>query len=194
MNGLARIAGCDRPHQPRDWGNGTEQSVQPEPPFTVFEMDTGFAAAPVNAVVRRDWRHYVARPLGRNPTSETSSLTTRLILARIWPECGTKSYWLPKPSRICNASRQVLALRSGTLSSGICDTSQQRPARFASSGSAAYSRPQYRLRVGDDVRVFYDVTEDTVEVLAIVPKSQTNDWLERYGDSDEEGASDATEG
>lgn len=28
-----------------------EQSVQPEPPFTVFEMDIGFAAAPVNAVV-----------------------------------------------------------------------------------------------------------------------------------------------
>ncbi len=142
--------------------------------------------------MRRDWRHCVARRLGRNPTSETSSLTTRHILARIWPECGAKSYWLPKPSRICNASRQVFALRSGTLSSGICDASQRRPARLASSGSAA--RPQYRLRVGDDVRVFYDVTEDTVEVLAIVPKSEANDWLERYGDSDEEGASDSTEG
>ena len=32
------------------------------------------------------------------------------------------------------------------------------------------SRPQYRLRVGDDIRVFYDVTDGTVEVLAIVPK------------------------
>ncbi|MCH7961052.1 MAG: type II toxin-antitoxin system RelE/ParE family toxin [Planctomycetes bacterium] len=49
-----------------------------------------------------------------------------------------------------------------------------------------HSRPQYRLRVGDDIRVFYDITEDTVEVLAIVPKSEANLWLERYGESDEE--------
>ena len=52
------------------------------------------------------------------------------------------------------------------------------------------SRPQYRLRVVDDTRVFYDVTEDTVEVLAIVPKSEANKWLERYGESDEESGSD----
>lgn len=51
------------------------------------------------------------------------------------------------------------------------------------------SRPQFRLRVGDDVRVFYDVTEDTVEVLAIVPKSEADRWLERYGESDEESGS-----
>jgi len=41
-------------------------------------------------------------------------------------------------------------------------------------------RPQYRLRVQEH-RVFYDVTEDTVEVLAIVPKSKAAEWLERYG-------------
>lgn len=52
------------------------------------------------------------------------------------------------------------------------------------------SRPQYRLRVGDDVRVFYDVTDDTVEVLAIVPKSEANQWLERYGETDEKSGSD----
>ena len=51
------------------------------------------------------------------------------------------------------------------------------------------SRPQYRLRVGDGIRVFYDVTETAVEVLAIVPKSQALQWLERYGDSDEESSS-----
>jgi mRNA-degrading endonuclease RelE of RelBE toxin-antitoxin system len=52
------------------------------------------------------------------------------------------------------------------------------------------SRPQYRLRVGDDIRVFYDVTEETVEVLAILPKSESNQWLERYGETDEESAPD----
>jgi mRNA-degrading endonuclease RelE of RelBE toxin-antitoxin system len=37
-------------------------------------------------------------------------------------------------------------------------------------------RPQYRLRV-NEVRVFYDVTETTVEVLAIIPKEQAEGWL-----------------
>lgn len=41
-------------------------------------------------------------------------------------------------------------------------------------------QPQYRLRV-DDIRVFYDVTEETVEILAIVPKTEVAAWLERYG-------------
>ena len=42
------------------------------------------------------------------------------------------------------------------------------------------SRPQYRLRV-DEVRVFYDVTETSVDVLAIIPKSGAQAWLERKG-------------
>lgn len=37
--------------------------------------------------------------------------------------------------------------------------------------------------------MFYDVTEDTVEVLAIIPKSDADEWLERYGESDEAGGS-----
>ena len=41
------------------------------------------------------------------------------------------------------------------------------------------TRPQYRLRVGE-VRVFYDVTGSTVEILAIVPKSEADPWLARY--------------
>jgi mRNA-degrading endonuclease RelE of RelBE toxin-antitoxin system len=41
-------------------------------------------------------------------------------------------------------------------------------------------RPQYRLRVGD-FRVFYDVLEDSVEVLAIVAKAQADDWLKEIG-------------
>jgi len=38
------------------------------------------------------------------------------------------------------------------------------------------SRPQYRLRI-DEIRVFYDITVGTVEVLAIVPKSEVDKWL-----------------
>ena len=42
------------------------------------------------------------------------------------------------------------------------------------------SRPQYRLRV-DEVRVFYDVSASTVEVLAIVAKSEADSWLAQFG-------------
>ena len=42
------------------------------------------------------------------------------------------------------------------------------------------ARPQYRLRI-DEVRVFYDVSGSTVEVLAIVPKSEAQPWLARFG-------------
>ena len=37
-------------------------------------------------------------------------------------------------------------------------------------------RPGYRLRVGE-VRVFYDVSESTVAILAIISKSEAISWL-----------------
>jgi len=43
------------------------------------------------------------------------------------------------------------------------------------------SRPQYRLRV-DEIRVFYDVVEATVEVLAIIPKFRAAEWLKEEGE------------
>ncbi len=43
------------------------------------------------------------------------------------------------------------------------------------------SRPQYRLRLGD-TRVFYDVAESTVQIIAIVEKSSAQNWLEKYGE------------
>jgi mRNA interferase RelE/StbE len=42
------------------------------------------------------------------------------------------------------------------------------------------SQPQYRLRVGD-IRVFYDVTETQVQVLAVVTKADAQAWLEEQG-------------
>ena len=43
------------------------------------------------------------------------------------------------------------------------------------------SQPQYRLRL-EEIRVFYDVVEGRVEVLAIVPKSEADAWLEKVGE------------
>lgn len=44
------------------------------------------------------------------------------------------------------------------------------------------SRPQFRLRI-EEVRVFYDVRAGAVEILAIIPKSQAQEWLKQYGES-----------
>ncbi len=42
-------------------------------------------------------------------------------------------------------------------------------------------RPQFRLRIGE-VRVFYDIQEETVSLLAILQKSEAAIWLEQFGD------------
>ena len=40
--------------------------------------------------------------------------------------------------------------------------------------------PEYRLRV-DDYRVFYDIDDLTVIIIAIVPKAEAQAWLEQHG-------------
>jgi mRNA-degrading endonuclease RelE of RelBE toxin-antitoxin system len=45
------------------------------------------------------------------------------------------------------------------------------------------SKPQYRLRV-EDCRIFYDISGSTVEVLAIVSKSEAESWLAQFGSPD----------
>ena len=50
------------------------------------------------------------------------------------------------------------------------------------------SRPLFRLRVGE-LRVFYDVVEGVVQILAMVAKSQAQAWLEELGESDEDRTS-----
>ena len=42
------------------------------------------------------------------------------------------------------------------------------------------AQPQYRLRVGD-IRVFYDVAETQVQVLAVVTKAEADTWLKEFG-------------
>ena len=54
-------------------------------------------------------------------------------------------------------------------------------------------KPRYRLRVGD-LRVFYDVTDEAVEVLAIVAKAQAQAWLANQGTPDAQGGAGEGEG
>lgn len=55
------------------------------------------------------------------------------------------------------------------------------------------SRPQYRLRV-DDIRVFYDVTDKAVEILAIVSKAEAEAWLATEGVPESGGGAGESEG
>jgi mRNA-degrading endonuclease RelE of RelBE toxin-antitoxin system len=42
-------------------------------------------------------------------------------------------------------------------------------------------KPQYRLRVGDEIRVLYDIAGNRVEILAILAKRDVEEWLKREG-------------
>ena len=55
------------------------------------------------------------------------------------------------------------------------------------------SQPQYRLRVGE-VRVFYDVTSEAVQVLAIVTKAEAARWLDEHGTPDAPGGAGRSQG
>jgi len=43
------------------------------------------------------------------------------------------------------------------------------------------AQPQYRLRV-DDIRVFYDIAEEEVQILAIVTKTEAQAWLDAFSE------------
>lgn len=61
---------------------------------------------------------------------------------------------------------------------------RRRPARASKSRIKrlrGLAKPQFRLRVGE-IRVFYDVVESAVHVLAIVPKSRVDAWLQAIGE------------
>ena len=60
------------------------------------------------------------------------------------------------------------------------DLERLRTTEIGSRRLRGIERPQYRLRV-EEVRVFYDVSGSTVEVLAIVPKPEAESWLARFG-------------
>ena len=91
--------------------------------------------------------------------------------------------------------RQLKASIRAAVKDAIEQHSGHEPAKASKSRIKrlrGLSHPQYRLRV-DDVRVFYDITESSVEVLAIVAKSEAEAWLAKAGQP-EEGKSDEESG
>jgi mRNA interferase RelE/StbE len=49
--------------------------------------------------------------------------------------------------------------------------------------------PQYRLRV-DDLRVFYDIEESTVRIIAVVNKRDAAQWLKEHSEPSHDSSSD----
>ena len=79
--------------------------------------------------------------------------------------------------------RQLSARDRSTIREALERHLSDQPAKESRSGIKRLRgivRPQYRLRVGD-FRVFYDVVEDAVEVLTIVPKVRADEWLKGIG-------------
>lgn len=79
--------------------------------------------------------------------------------------------------------RRLPARDRSTIRDALERHLRHEPARESRSGIKrlrGIARPQYRLRVGD-FRLFYDVAEDSVEVLAIVPKTRATEWLKGIG-------------
>jgi mRNA interferase RelE/StbE len=85
-----------------------------------------------------------------------------------------------------SAVRELGALRAdvrGRVRDAIERHLRHEPAKVSKSRIKrlrGLDRPQYRLRV-DEVRVFYDVEENTVQILAIVAKAQAEAWLKARG-------------
>ena len=90
------------------------------------------------------------------------------------------------------ADQQLRALRAherATVADALERPRRHEPTRTSRSRIKrlrGMSQPQYRLRVGE-VRVFYDVAEQQVQVLAVVSKAQADAWLKEKGAPDEEG-------
>lgn len=43
------------------------------------------------------------------------------------------------------------------------------------------NHPQYRLKI-DGIRIFYDVIDEEVVIVAIMTKEKTDEWLEEHGE------------
>ena len=89
--------------------------------------------------------------------------------------------YAPPPVEAC--ARTGDFLRLANRDSGAFKRLNREPERTSRSRIKrlrGLRRPQYRLRIGE-VRVFYGVSGMTVEVLAIVAKSEVESWLAQFG-------------
>ena len=86
------------------------------------------------------------------------------------------------------AARQFRALRAfdrAALREALDTHLRHQPAQVSKSRIKrvrGLSRPQYRLRV-NQLRVFYDIVDQEVQVLAIISKEDAEAWLGESGEA-----------
>src|SRR5258706_3096909 len=90
-----------------------------------------------------------------------------------------KTQLASRPTPCCNRHATGCAALEPFLRHQTTRTSKSRIKRLRE-----LIHSQYQRRVGD-LRVFYDVTETTVDVLAIIAKADADAWLVRVGIRDE---------
>jgi mRNA-degrading endonuclease RelE of RelBE toxin-antitoxin system len=81
--------------------------------------------------------------------------------------------------------RQLSARDAGIIRSALEQFLRHEPQRVSKSRIKrlrSMSRPQYRLRVGE-FRVYYDIEDAEVYILAVVPKADAARWLESWGEA-----------
>ena len=82
--------------------------------------------------------------------------------------------------------RQLKARLRKTVRDGIEKHLRHEPTKVSKSRIKklrGMTHPQYRLRI-EEIRVFYDVTINEVDILAIVAKSEAGEWLKKEGKSE----------
>jgi mRNA interferase RelE/StbE len=102
----------------------------------------------------------------------------------LWLQCSQMEYTIVLSPEAVDDLRALKANVRAVVRDAIQDYLRHEPTKTSRSRIKrlrGLSRPQYRLRV-EDVRVFYDVTEATVEILAVVPKEEADAWLEKAGE------------
>ena len=100
--------------------------------------------------------------------------------SRMWPEWYSRSFWRRLPRRRSGICRCRLAQASRRRLPCYLTHEPTKVSKSRIKRLRGLSLPQYRLRVGD-IRVFYDVTETQVQVLAIVTKAEAQSWLDEQG-------------
>ena len=89
-----------------------------------------------------------------------------------------------RPLRMCSSIARALPTPARTgLKEAIRRHLTHEPTKVSKSRIKrlrGLRQPQFRLRVGN-IRVFYDVTETQVQVLAVVTKADAHAWLDEQG-------------
>ena len=139
-----------------------------------------------STVVRHSQRHSTLPQLERNPSRaivRRGNAFCRLTARKSGYNLARMPFAIVLAPEAVEDLRRLRANLRATVRSALETHLRHEPKKTSRSRIKrlrGLRRPQYRLRVAE-VRVFYDVSGTTVEVLAIVAKSEAEAWLAQFG-------------